>query len=199
MPDVIQSRLNKALSDKWVLFFQIPTGLQKLVKTNLTGKGTIDLNALQYSLTGVHVPDITVKAISQRYASGNLYVSSHSKDPFDLLSVTFNVDNRWANWAVIYEWLNLLHDEKEAYPDPNNLIPTKFNLESYWTNLGLVCLDEANKVKIKFTFTQAFPTKITGINYDYTNTDEIKATANFAFSQIHVSYPETTIQFIPGE
>lgn len=194
MADIIQSRLNKALDDKWVLFFQVPTALRKLIKENISSKSTLDLNALQYSLTGLTTPDITVKAISQPYASGNLYVSSHAKDPFELLSVKFRIDNRYANWAVIYNWLNLIHDEKEAYPDPHNLIPSKFNLESYWTNLGLVALDEFNNVKIKMTFTQAFPTKISGLNFNYTDSKEMEATANFAFSQYLVSYPETKIQ-----
>lgn len=190
MPDVIQSRLNKALKDKWVLIFQVPEGLQDLIKENLTGKDTLDLNALQYSLVSFNSPDITVKAISQRYGSGNLYVSSHSKDPFELLSIKFKVDNRYANWAVIYEWLNLLHDEKEAIPDPRNLMGKRLHVDTYWTNLALLCLDEYNNVKLQFTYTKAFPTKISGIDFDYTNTDEIEATVNFAFSQFHVTYPD---------
>lgn len=188
---IIQNSVNKTLVDKWVFVFNLPDALKKLRKSGVTGKGIIDLDSVQFTLKGVKIPDITVKAVSQRYASGNLYISSHSKDPFDLLVIRFDIDNTFANWMTIYEWLNLLHDEKEAYPDPHKMINERWaGVESYWTDLAILGLDEYNNTKIRFTFTQAFPTFISGINYDYTQDTRIDATANFAFSQIHVDYPQ---------
>lgn len=187
-----QSRLNKAVIDKWVFIFNIPKAMRRLI-SDKTGKGNIDTGAVQFSLKAVNVPDVTVQAISQPYGSGNLYVSSHAKDPFELLNIKFDIDNEFKNWSTIYEWLNLLHDEKYAIPDAKNKIDRKFGVESYWTTLGLLGLDEYNVVKIKFEFTQAFPTKITGINFDYTQAEKLDATAVFAFSQLHVSYPNKEV------
>lgn len=198
MPDsiiqpVIQSRLNKTRIDKWVFLFNLPEAMKKMNTANKVAKGTIDLNSIQFSLTGVNIPDITVKAISQRYASGNLYISSHSKEPFDLLKINFKIDNRFANYVTIYEWLNMIHDESEAYPDPNNLTGENFTVKNYWTNVGVVGLDEYNVSRIMFTFTQAFPTQLGGWNFSYLQDNDIDCYANFAFSQIKITYPEENI------
>lgn len=188
---VIQSRLNKTLRDKWILLFVIPPALQRVVKMRNKAEGLIKKDSIQFSLSAVKLPNITVKAISQRFASGNLYVSSHSKDPFELLTIKFNIDNQYHNYISIYEWLNLLHDEVEAIPDAHNMISSNWlDLESYWTTLKLYALDEYNKVKIRFDFTQAFPTNLTGIDYDYKSTDEIEVSVNFAFSQLQTDYSE---------
>lgn len=190
---IIQSRLNKTRIDKWVFLFNVPEPMKKMNAINKIAKGNIDSNSIQFSLIGVSVPPITVKAISQRYASGNLYISSHSKEPFDLLKIRFNLDNRFANYMTIYEWLNMIHDEEEAYPDPKDLTGTHFGVKNYWTNVGVVGLDEYNVTKIMFTFTQAFPTQLGGWDFDYTKDEEIPCYANFAFSQFHVSYPEESV------
>jgi hypothetical protein len=186
----IQSRLNKTRSDKWVFIFKVPEPMRSMNTIGTIAKGKIDSEAMQFSLIGCNIPSITVKGITQKYASGNLYVSSHSKDPFDLLTIKFTVDNRFANYVTIYEWLNMIHDESYAYPDPKNLTGTDFNFKNYWTNVGIVGLDEYNVPKIMFTFTQAFPTQLSGWEFDYTRDDEISCSAQFAFSQIHISYPK---------
>lgn len=188
--EIIQSKLNKALINKWVLFFNIPEPLKKVEKFNSISKHVINGDSVQFALKAADVPDTTVRAISQRYASGNLHVTSFSKDAYDPLTIKFNVDNNFANWGTIYEWLNFIHDEKEAYPDPENKIdkPISHRVFSYWTTLGLMALDEYNKAIVCFYFTLAFPTKISGISFDYSRSDQIEATATFAFSQIHTEY-----------
>lgn len=189
---VVQAPVNKALIDKWIFLFNIPNAMRRLI-ADKTSKGNIIPNSVQFSLKTVNIPEIEVPAISQRYASGNLHVSSHSKNPFGPLNIGFDVDNEFKNWSTIYEWLNLLHDEKLAYPDPKRKIAKHINFESYWTNLAVIGLDEYNKVKIRFTFTQAFPTKIGGINYDYRQENKIDSTATFLFSQLYVDYPNVQL------
>lgn len=190
---VIQSRLNKTLVDKWIFLFNIPEAMKKLNTINKITKGNIDSTSIQFSLSAVSIPENTVKAVGQRYAAGNLYVSSHSREPWEPLTIKFNIDNRFANYVTISEWLNLLNDEQEAYPDANNLIGEKIGVNDYWTNLGVVGLDEYNNVKIMFTFIQAFPTKVSRIDFDYTNDKQIEVTANFMFSQMILSYPEEDV------
>lgn len=189
---VVQAPVNKALIDKWIFLFNIPQAMRKLINDK-SAKGNIIPNSVQFSLKSVNIPDVEVPGISQRYASGNLHISSHSKNPYGPLTIGFDIDNEFKNWSTIYEWLNLLHDEKLAYPDPKRLIGEKIKFESYWTNLAILGLDEYNVVKIRFSFTQAFPTKITGINYNYTDDKKIDSSASFLFSQMIVDYPKISI------
>lgn len=190
MNNITQSRLNKARINKFILLFNLPEALKKVDRIYGIARHTINQGAVQFSIKSVEAPETTVKAISQRYASGNLYVSSHSKDAYDQLSIKFDVDNMFANWGTINEWLNFLHDEEEAIPDADNVIPAdnKHGVFRYDTNLMLIALDEYNKALAQFVYTMAFPTKLTNISWDYTRSDKIEATATFAFSQIHTKY-----------
>lgn len=188
---ITNSHLNKTAIDKWILFFRVPDAMRQLVADQKTGKGHINTESVQMTIKSVSVPDIRVKAISKRYGADNLHISSHSRDAYELLSISFDVSNDFSNWATFYEWMNLILDEKEAIPDPYNKINSQniFKSDSYWTNLGLLGCDEYNNVKIKFTFTQAFPTTVNGFKFDYSSKERITSGAAFAFSQLHVEYP----------
>lgn len=188
---VTNSRLNKTPIDKWILFFRVPEAMRQLVTDQTVGKGHINIDAVQMTIKSVTIPDVRVKAISQRYGADNLHISSHSRDAYELFTIKFDVSNDFSNWATFHEWMNLILDEKEAIPDPHNKINSQniFKSDSYWTNLGLLGCDEYNNVKIKFTFTQAFPTTVNGFQFDYTSDDKITSGASFAFSQLHVEYP----------
>lgn len=194
---IIQSRLNKALIDKWQFMFQLPEALQKFHNDTVSNK-TINKKSVLFSLQKVKMPGTSIKGISQKFAGSNLYVSSHVKEPYDMLEIGFHVDNRYDNYMSIYSWLNLLMDEKEGIQDANNLLQQgNILLRDYWTDLGLVLLDEYNKPIIQATFTKAFPTKITGIEFDYTKDNQILVTANFAFSQFFLNKPDSdTVNYL---
>ena len=68
-----QSRLNKALTDNWVLGFILPKPLTKLDKIQRLNQSIpfIDRNSIQFSLKNFTIPAITSKAIAQGFASDN--------------------------------------------------------------------------------------------------------------------------------
>ena len=178
-----QSMLNKSRADKFLLVFDIPPILKTFnQKWNTTQSNTsIISDTVQFSIFGTTVPEITVPAVDNRYAGSTLYVSSHSKASYPPVSVSFNVDNEYKNYWVIYQWLNLLHDEREGYynvrdievaPGPNH----PFN--NYQTDLTIYGKDEFNNDRIKFTYTKAFPTTVETI-------DEISSGFTFVYSQLH--------------
>ena len=108
-----QSMLNKSRADKFLLIFDVPPILKDINKnyTQEQNNTTIISDSVQFSIFGAAVPEITVAAQETRYAGSTLYVSSHSKDPFPPVTVNFNVDNEYRNYWVIYQWINLLHDQ----------------------------------------------------------------------------------------
>lgn len=185
-----QSMLNKSRADKFLLVFDIPPILKTFnQKWNTTQSNTsIISDTVQFSIFGTTVPEITVPAVDNRYAGSTLYVSSHSKAAYPPVSVSFNVDNEYKNYWVIYQWLNLLHDEREGYynvrdievaPGPNH----PFN--NYQTDLTIYGKDEFNNDRIKFTYTKAFPTTVETIEYNYQTPDEISSGFTFVYSQLH--------------
>ena len=109
-----QSVLNKSRADKFLLVFDIPPILKEFNKKFSQNNTSIISDSVQFSIFGTAVPEITVPATETRYAGSTLYVTSHSKNPYPPVSVQFNVYNEYKNYWVIYQWLNLLHDQYEG-------------------------------------------------------------------------------------
>jgi len=186
-----QSMLNKSRADKFLLVFDIPPIL-KTFNSNWVEEPdnqSIISDTVQFSIFGTTVPEITVAAVDNRYAGSTYYVSSHSKNPYPPVSVKFNVDNEYKNYWVMYQWLNLLHNEKSGVYNAREIDAlgggVSLPLDQYQTNLTVYGKDEFNNNRIKFTYTKAFPTTIETIEYNYQAANEISSGFTFVYSQLH--------------
>ena len=175
-----QSILNKSRADKFLLVFDVPPILKKINRSWVgeANNTTISRDAVQFSIYGTAVPEITVPA---------LYVSSHSKNSYPPVTVNFNIDNEYKNYWVIYEWLNLLHNEYTGTYNARDLnkYVSEESFKNYQTDLTIYGKDEFNNSKIKFNYTKAFPTTLEAINYNYQTPDEITSGFTFVYSQMH--------------
>lgn len=181
-----QSVLNKARNDKFLLVFDLPPILKNISK-QITGERsnkTVIPDSVQFSIFGTVVPEITVPAIENRYAGNTLYVSSHSKNSYPPVSVKFAIDNEYNNYWTIYQWLNLLHDQKDGRYNARQ-ISVDDSFSDYQTILTIYGLDEFNNKRIKFNYVKAFPTSIDTIDYNYQNSDEIVSGFTFVYAQMH--------------
>mgnify|MGYP001323476993 FL=1 len=182
-----QAMLNKSRADKFLLVFDVPPILKEFSKKFNQTNSTIIPDSVQYSIFGTTVPEITVPAMENRYAGSTLYVSSHSKNPYPPVSVSFNVDNEYKNYWVLYQWLNLLHSEYEGRYNEREINTNAGDptFKDYQTDLTIYGKDEFNNNRIKFTYTKAFPTTVNGVEYSYQNPDEITSGFTFVYSQLH--------------
>ena len=183
-----QAMLNKSRADKFLLVFDVPPILKDINKNSTQGQSNATLisDSVQFSIFGAAVPEITVAAQETRYAGSTLYISSHSKEPFPPVTVNFNIDNEYKNYWVIYQWLNLLHDQYDGRYNQRDLnLPKDSDFRDYQTNLTIYGKDEFNNNRIKFTYTKAFPTTIEAITYNYQTADEITSGFTFVYSQLH--------------
>ncbi len=179
-----QSFLNKSRADKFKLVFSLPPALRDIDSKSERSTFNVNENAMQFSVYGAVVPQITVPAIEIGYAGSNLFNSGHAKAPYDPVTVDFNIDNEYNNYWVLYKWLDLMHDEKEGLFDASNLA-TDEDFRQYQTDMTLYGLDEFNNQRIKWTYTKAFPISVGAINYNYQDTDEITSSLTFVHSQLH--------------
>ena len=187
MSEVIQSPLNKTISDKFIFIMNLPDCLKNVQNkyVQAMSEAGIGKNAISWSLTNVSIPRNSIKAESIPYAGGHYYVSSHTKTPYDALKIDFKIDNKYANYYTIYEWMNLIYHEKEGRYNAEN-ISDKIGTEAYATNIAVVATDEYKKPVIQSTFTKAFPVEIPSIELNYQKTDEINCSCSFYFSQMYV-------------
>ena len=182
-----QAVLNKSRADKFSLVFDIPPILKEFNKKFNQDNLSIISDSVQFSIFGTAVPEVTVAAEETRYAGSTLYVSSHSKSPYPPVSVNFNVDNEYKNYWVVYQWLNLLHDQYQGKYNAReiNAGAQEPTFTDYQTNLTIYGKDEFNNNRIKFTYTKAFPTSVEAIAYNYQTPDEITSGFTFVYSQLH--------------
>lgn len=181
--DIRQSTLNKANIDKFQLVFQLPPALMK-IKDNFTrSSSTIAPDTMQFSVYGSPVPPTVVKAVEQRYRGSNIFVSSHSRDSYTPISVKFKIDNEFNNYWVIYQWINLLHDDYTGLPDNRNLIDDD-NAIGYITDMSIYGCDELNNRKIKWTYEKAFPVTLGGIEYNNQTDEQIDCFFEFVFAKV---------------
>lgn len=186
--EVIQSPLNKTFADKYYFIMNLPEALKNLKsKYNVDNKGVgIQKESIKWALISAAVPAINIKAESVQYQGGNVYISSHTKTPYDPLTIKFKVDNKYANYFTMYEWINFIYNESGGHYDAEKLANGNSGLGEYATNISIVGLDEYNNPVIQWIFTHAFPTQLTNFDLNYQNTEELECTATFVFSQLKI-------------
>ena len=180
-----QSYLNKARKDKFLLVFDVPPILKPLWTQLTRDNKHLDPDSVQFSIFGSMVPAITEKGVEVRYAGSTLYVSSHSKDSYPPLNIKFAIDSMYSNYWVIYQWLNLLHDQKSGVYNQNNM-PVDAEFNDYMTDITIYGLDEFEKKRIKFVYKKAFLTSVDEIEYNKQGTEgeEIVSGFTMLYSQL---------------
>jgi len=187
MEEIRQNPLNQAAKDKFLLVFDVPPILKEFSNSVVRNNKTIIPDTVQFTVWGTTVPEITVPGTEVRYAGSTLYVSSHNKNSYPPVEVKFAVDNMYNNYWTIYQWLNLLHDEKTGEYNSRNISVDK-NFNDYQTDLTIFGLDEYGEKRIKFTYKKAFPTSLNGLEFDYQADGDMRIICGFVFiySQMHV-------------
>lgn len=183
--DNLQTVLNKSRKDKFLLTFTLPNALKKL-QSNTRDNFHLDIDTMQFSIYGTIVPKIEKPAVEIRYSGNTLFNSAHSINPFPPVNINFTVDNRYNNYWVIYQWLNLLQDEKTGIFDQKNLISND-EFDKYQTEFIITALDEYNNKIANFTYTKAFPVSLGTLAFDYRSDGEMECSFDFVYSQLYIN------------
>jgi len=183
--DNLQTVLNKSRKDKFLLTFTLPNALKKIQSTGRNNLH-IDIDTMQFSIYGTIVPKIEKPAVQIRYSGSTLHNSAHSINPFPPVSVNFTVDNRYNNYWVIYQWLNLLQDEKTGIIDQRNLIAGDL-FPDYQTEFIITALDEYNNKIANFRYIKAFPVGLGELSFNYRSADELECSFDFVYSQLYIN------------
>lgn len=183
--ELLQSQLNKSRKDKFLLVLNLPAALRNINSDILSQrqKNVIARDALQFSVYGSVVPTIEVPSEVATYGGQSYKVSSHTRPPYEDITVDFTIDNKFNNYWVIYKWLDLLNDDAKSYHDAKNITNGEIAPLAYQADFTMYGLDEFDQPAIKFTYTRAFPISLGSIAYSYRTPDEVESQFTFSFSQ----------------
>ena len=103
---------------------------------------------------------------------------------FGELRISFKVDEDFQNYLEIHNWLKALGkpEEFEQYKTISE-IPS-YTGEGIYSDISLIALSSAKMPNFDITFTDAFPTSLSDLNFNTTDSDVnyIEASATFKYT-----------------
>jgi len=148
--------------------------------------------ALRYFCQTVTVPGISTSEIPVSTPFVELYKPGE-KPVYDLLNVTFMVDEKLESWREIHNWIRAMtfpysYEEYKALASINPYAQK----QPQYTDATLTLLSSANQPVLEFKFYDVFPISISSFVMSATDSPDsiITADATFRYSLYDLVVPE---------
>ena len=188
MSDKIQqSILNKSKKDKFAFVLTLPEAMKEIAYSQSENRDDEHVlpDSLQFSVYGALLPSVRVDTGNIRYGGQAVKFSAHSRPEYDNVRVNFTVDNRFNNYWVIWKWLDIMNDDKDAiFMSGKELRTDESMFKQYQGTATMYALDEYNKQVARFDYLGVVPVSLGEIDYNYRTADEIDTTFEFSFSKL---------------
>ena len=106
--EVRQSYLNKARTDKFRVTVPLPAGLRNIDTRIIRSIDFVDKDSINFSIYAINIPPVIVEPIDMKFGGQTPRVSSLARAPYEPVEVKFVIDNMYANYWLLYTWMNLL-------------------------------------------------------------------------------------------
>ena len=182
-----QAVLNKSRKDKFVFVLTLPEAMKDMsykMQENRQDDRILP-ETLQFSVYGAVLPSVRVDAGHIRYSGQAVQFSSHSRPEYSNVNVNLTVDNRFNNYWVIWKWLDILNDDRDAIFHKDKRVSLGESMfKEYQGSASMYALDEYNKQTVRFDYQGLVPVSLGQIDYNYRDADEIETTFEFSFSKL---------------
>jgi hypothetical protein len=138
---------------------------------------------MQYFCQGVSVPGISLSEVPQNTPFVDVYMPGE-KAIYDLLNVTFYVDEELTAWKEIHDWIRAMTfpTEFEEYQKLPRLSKNIANPKRpQYSDATLTLLSSSNKPLYRFLLKDCFPTTLSTFVMSATDTPETVITADATF------------------
>lgn len=148
---------------------------------------------LQYFCQSVSVPGISLSEVPQTTPFVDLYVPGE-KAIYDLLTVTFYVDEDLNSWKEIHDWIRAMTFPKEfeEYRNLGNLNAYTRQVKAQrpqYSDATVTLLSSSNNSNLQFKFYDVFPTTVSTFVMSSTDSPDtiITADATFRYSYYDIN------------
>lgn len=131
---------------------------------------------VEFATQKVQIPSLSMASPVQPAPLLNIY-QTPDRIEYSELDISFIVDENMANYEEILRWLEGM-GAPQSSNQRLNLQNSKYGFKS---DISIIIENTSRNPNIEFTFTECFPTSLSGITLDVTNTD--------------VAYPECSVTF----
>lgn len=107
---------------------------------------------------------------------------------FDDLSVRFLVNEDLSNYLEIYSWIIGIGFPRERKQYKDMTAYSDQTPGSQFSDASMIILSNKNNPILEITYTNVFPTALSGLDYDVqqTTVNELSATATFKFTNLNI-------------
>jgi hypothetical protein len=188
---ILQPQLNKLRKDKFVAILTIPNILKSLNNDSRQDK-FLNLDSLQFSVYNITIPRVSIPEHEVHFGQQHYNVTSYDRPAYPPVTINFEVDNEFKNYWMLWKWLQLIHDPREATYAGKNIFPEgapkqePVIVPTYATLITVYALDEYNNKKARFTFDHAFITELGELEYNNRDAEQQTCHFNFVFNQLDV-------------
>ena len=162
------------------------------------------LPELTFFVQDVELPSLTIGTIIQSSSVHDIKIPGETAD-YGSLTVSFLVDEQFANYKAIYAWMiGLTYPETHAiYTD---FLASNKNENSYselakgYSDATLTILDSSNNPIQSITFVDAYPTSLSSLPFSSQNSDAqyLRATATFEYTYYKTLSVATSTEGMAG-
>jgi hypothetical protein len=141
------------------------------------------LPAVEFFTQRVNIPGLSMNAPQQLSPIHNIYQTPDRIEYSDL-DLSFIVDENMDNYYEILAWMEGMGNP-ETSKQRSDLIASKEGMRS---DITVIIENSARNGNIAFTFTEAFPTALSGIALDATNSDVVPPEVNVTFRYTNMTW-----------
>lgn len=139
---------------------------------------------IQYFCQSVTVPGISMSEVPQPTPFVDLYKPGE-KAIYDLLNVTFMVDEQMKSWIEVHDWIRAMTfpTNFDEYKNLQNLSRRSGYTSTIpqYSDAKLVLLSSSNRPTLEFKFYDVFPSTLSTVIMSTTDTPENVPTADATF------------------
>lgn len=144
---------------------------------------------LQFFCQSLNMPGISLSEIPRNTPFVDIYVPGE-KAIYDVLNITFIIDEDMKTWFEIHDWIRALTfpTKFDEYRQLRQLSPvTNQNFPQY-SDAHLTILNSANRATYRIKFVDCFPTSVSSFIFSATDSPEtiLTADASFRFSYFEI-------------
>tara|TARA_Y100000296_G_scaffold21370_1_gene25303 strand:- start:261 stop:884 length:624 start_codon:yes stop_codon:yes gene_type:complete len=148
------------------------------------------LPLVTYHCQSANLPSLTLTPAEQGNPTGTNIKWIGGRYMWEDFTVSFVVDEDMKNWIEVFEWMEDIAIMTDVKNTMNNVYPNTTKrqnsgqLDDYFSNAQLIITNSSYKPKLIASITDMFPTSLSGIQFNSTNTDNepVIATATFAYT-----------------
>jgi hypothetical protein len=144
---------------------------------------------VEYFIVAANIPQVSFSGDAEINTPYKVFYNAGEVLDYDDLNVKFLVNENLENWLEIYEWINGIGFPKTKTEYSEMITASEKDPQNLFSDATMTILTNKNNPILQIKYVNAFPTALSGLDYDLQQTDvvSLSATITFKFTSIEIT------------